>query len=119
MSLLGFHATARAPWALGFLRPAAHCRRLISGAILAALLSYSVQPALAQNATSGTTVYGTSQQAGTTWQGGTISEGATVRLDSGATVASGSGNPIVNGTLQFNQTSFLTISSTIQGPGTL
>ena len=46
-----------------------HCRRLIAGAILAALLFFSGQTAFAQNVTSGTTVYGTGQPA-TVWGGG-------------------------------------------------
>ena len=95
-----------------------HCRSLIAGAILAALLFFSGQTALAQNLTSGTTVYGTGQAA-RTWQGGTISAGATLRLDNGAAVTAARGNPFVSGTLQFNETTRLTLSSTIQGAGTL
>ena len=87
---------------------------LVVALLLGVLFSLPL-PAQAQNVTSGTTIYGTGQS-GTNWVGGTISPGAMLRLDNGATVT----GPVVdNGTLQFNQTGLLTISSTIQGTGTL
>ncbi|MEI7862965.1 MAG: hypothetical protein WCJ21_10060, partial [Planctomycetota bacterium] len=66
------------------------CRGLIAAATLFALLSFSSRPAWAQNATTGTTIYGTGQS-GTTWTGGTISPGATLRLDDGAAVSGAPG----------------------------
>jgi autotransporter-associated beta strand protein/T5SS/PEP-CTERM-associated repeat protein len=50
------------------------------------------------------------------WSGGTIAPGNTVVLNDGASV---SGNVTNNGTLQFNQSEVLTITSTISGTGTL
>jgi len=98
-------------------------RKILRGAaplltLLVGLLFSLPLSAVAQNVTTGTVVYGTGQSA-TIWQGGTISAGATLRLDDGATVSSGVGNPFVSGTLQFNATTPLTISSTISGAGTL
>ena len=72
--------------------------------------------AQAQDATSGTAIYGTGQ-ATTNWTGGTISSGATLRLDDGGTVSSG--NVTNNGTLQYNASGNLTISNTVTGDGTL
>ena len=59
MTLFSLDSTASARGTLGRLRRAAKlgCGRLISGAILAALLSFPGQSALAQDVTSGTTIY--------------------------------------------------------------
>ena len=50
------------------------------------------------------------------WAGGTIAPGDTAVLDDGATV---SGNVVANGLLQFNQTTALTMSTTLSGTGGL
>ena len=94
---------------------AARVRGLALALLAAAVFAAAIGPAQAQNVTSGTTIYGTGQSA-TDWTGGTIATGATLRLDDGSTV---SGNAIIDGTLQFNQTGALTISNTISGAGTL
>ena len=73
-----------------------------------ALLGSLAPPAAAQ-----TTVYDTDNPV---YTGGTIASGRTVLLNDGATVT---GDVRANGTLQFNQTGLLTISSTISGTGTL
>ena len=49
------------------------------------------------------------------WGGGTIAPGDTAVINDNASIT---GNVIANGTLQFNQTTALTMSSTISGSGT-
>ena len=75
---------------------------------VAAFLGSLAPPAGAQ-----TTVYDSTNPV---YAGGTIAPGGTVILNDGSQVT---GNVRVNGTLQFNQTGLLTISSTISGTGTL
>ena len=75
---------------------------------LAALLG-----SLPVSARAATTTYDTNN---TPYAGGTIDPGDTVLLNDGAAVT---GDVIDNGTLQWNQTGALTISSTISGTGTL
>ena len=48
------------------------------------------------------------------WAGGTIDPGDTAIINDGASIT---GNVVANGTLQFNQTSALTMSNTISGTG--
>ena len=48
------------------------------------------------------------------WAGGTIDPGDTAIINDGASIT---GNVVANGTLQFNQTTALTMSSTISGSG--
>ena len=67
----------------------------------------------ASPARAATTTYDTNN---TPYAGGAINPGDTVLLNDGATVT---GDVIDNGTLQWNQTGALTISSTISGTGTL
>lgn len=50
------------------------------------------------------------------WSGGTIAPGDAIVLEDGATV---SGNVAIDGTLQYNQTTPLTIATTVSGTGTL
>jgi len=69
--------------------------------------------ASASAAVAATTTYDGST---TSYAGGTIDPGDTVLLNDGAAVT---GDVIDNGTLQWNQTGALTISSTISGTGTL
>jgi len=65
-----------------------------------------------------TTTYGTGSSSGTTYTGGIISSGDTVILNDGATV-SGATPITANGTLQFNQTTNLTITNVLTGTGSL
>ena len=65
-----------------------------------------------------TTTYGTGSSSGTTYTGGIINSGDTVTLNDGATV-SGATPITANGTLQFNQTTNLTITNVLTGTGNL
>ena len=65
-----------------------------------------------------TTTYGTDSSSGTTYTGGSINSGDTVILNNGATV-SGADPITANGTLQFNQTTNLTITNLLTGTGSL
>ena len=79
--------------------------RFLVVAIAVSLLAFWAEPLVAATTTY-TGVYA----------GGTITPGNTVVLNNGSTVA---GNVVANGTLQFNQTGSLTLSSTLSGTGTL
>jgi autotransporter-associated beta strand protein/T5SS/PEP-CTERM-associated repeat protein len=74
-------------------------------AFVASLLAFWAEPLVAAT----TTYTGV-------WAGGTIAPSDTVVLNNGARVG---GNVVTNGTLQFNATGSLTISSTISGTGNL
>ena len=71
--------------------------------------------ALAQDITSGTTVYDTDVPT-EWWTGGTISPGATLQFDKGERI---SGTVINNGTIQANQRGNLIFDGSVSGTGTL